>query len=127
MRTKALCLFACLMGALGACTDEEPEPKRPVQPAATSSGTSETFTVNQCGSDELERGAEISERVAIEIAFGRREVATCSRFDTELKKRGSSLLWWVTLGPKSPGGCSITKYVNAETGYLLKSGSSLCP
>ena len=125
MRTKALYLCACLVLALGGCTDDEPE--HTVQTPAPSASTPETFTVNQCGSDELEKGAEISERVAIEIAFGRREVAICDRFDTELKKRGSVLLWWVTLGPRRTGGCSDTRYVNAETGHLLKTASSLCP
>jgi hypothetical protein len=125
MRTKALCLLACLLCALAACTEDGPE--RTVQTPTPSAGTPETFTVDQCGSDELEKGVEISERVAIEIAFGRREVADCSRFDTELKKRGSVFLWWVTLGPRRTGGCSDTRYVNAETGDLLKTAASLCP
>ena len=136
MRTKALCLLACLIGALGACTDDEPSTPSPASgtPQVTlSPAPNESLALSPdpyetpCGSIEPMEGADISEREAIDVAFGRRQIESCDRFEVELKSDDGTLIWVVRLGPKDPYGCTFTKEVDAMTGDLSLEMSVGCP
>lgn len=131
-RAERYTALLCLVLTLAGCTGDEPEPRAHEQSAAAATPSPRTTpasdeTVANCGSSDAPPELSVSEREAIQIAFGNRKAATCDRFDTSLRKEKGRSYWEVRLGPKGTFGCEHTRGVYADSGELLAEASGSCP
>ncbi len=111
MRKRWLYLAVCLVLALAGCTDEEPAPPAREEslsslPASPRPTAASDETVASCGSTDVPPGLSVSERDAIQIAFGARKKATCDRFETWLRDRDDRAYWEVRFHPGGGPGVS---------------------
>lgn len=133
MRAELYTLLLCLVLALAGCTGDDTEPRASQQSAPLATPSQRTMppsdeTVANCGSPAAPAELSVSERQAIQIAFGNRKAATCDRFETSLRKnKGGRSYWEVRLGPKGERGCEYGKGVYADNGELLPGQSAGCP
>jgi hypothetical protein len=83
-------------------------------------------TPNPCGSEERPVGAKISERDAIQNAFGNRSIDDCERLEARLSEQRGHPFWEVSLQPQSPNGCQHSATIDAVSGASV-GGSGGCP
>lgn len=84
------------------------------------------FITGPCGSADTPAGVEVSQRQAIQLAFGKRNILNCSRFEAYLSDGQDGPTWTVYRYRKGRVDCSDFKDIDAVTGESLGKGAA-CP